>query len=144
RRASRRSTRCSTISSAIRWRRNSLDRRTVFVDRDDTLVVDQVRAVEVAHLKLMPGAREAVASWRDAGWRVVLFTNNAGIGRSLYTEADMVRYHQAIEAALGSRFDAVLFCPHLPDAGCDCRKPRTGLLERFASRDELRSSFVVG
>src|SRR5205814_1083760 len=66
------------------------------------------------------------------------------IGRGLYTEADMTRYHEAIEAALGSRFDAVLFCPHVPEAECDCRKPRAGLLQRFASPDELRASFVAG
>jgi D-glycero-D-manno-heptose 1,7-bisphosphate phosphatase len=116
----------------------------VFVDRDGTLAVDQVRAVDAGRLQLTTGAREAVAAWRAAGWRIVLFTNNAGIARGLYSTEEMLGYHEALEAALGTRFDAVLYCPHLPDAGCACRKPKPGLLVEFAPADELRRAFVVG
>lgn len=121
-------------------------RPTVFVDRDGTLNVDQVHGVDIDRLDMRPGAAQAMRTWRDAGWRIVLVTNQSGIGRGLYTEADMHRFHEALQATLGVAFDAVYFCPHLPDAGCACRKPAPGMLLQ-AQRDhgiDLRASFVVG
>src|SRR5687767_14851933 len=85
---------------------------TVFVDRDGTLNVDQVHGVDVARLELRPGAREAIRLWNDAGWRVVVVTNNSGIGRGKYTEAQMHAFHRALAERLGGRIDAWYFCPH--------------------------------
>ena len=106
-----------------------MSRWTVFVDRDGTLNVDQVHAVDVARLELRPGAREALRLWSGAGWRVVVVTNQSGIARGKYAEADMHAFHRALEERLGGGVDAFYFCPHLPDAGCACRKPRTGMLD---------------
>jgi histidinol-phosphate phosphatase family protein len=141
----------SDESAALRSASSSSPQRpsrrpTVFVDRDGTLNVDQVRGVDVATLRLMPHAAEAMRLWRDAGWRIVVVSNQSGIGRGLYTEADMHAFHRALEARLGVAPDAYDWCPHVPDAGCACRKPGTRMYERTAQRlgIDLRESFVVG
>lgn len=118
---------------------------TVFIDRDGTLVVDQVHGVDVARLELRPGAAEAMRAWRAAGWRVVGVTNNSGLARGKYTEAQMHAFHRAIEERIG-KLDAWYFCPHMPEAGCACRKPLLGMFEQ-AIRDhgiDPRRSFMVG
>ncbi|HEX2022851.1 MAG TPA: HAD family hydrolase [Candidatus Thermoplasmatota archaeon] len=117
----------------------------VFLDRDGTLHVDMVRSVDLARLQLTPGAAEAMRLWREAGWRIVLVTNQSGIGRGLYTVADMERFHEELQARLGARFDAVYFCPHLPEDGCACRKPKPGMLlqaMRERAIDPARAVFV--
>jgi len=121
-------------------------RRAIFVDRDGTLNVDQVRGVDVAKLQLMPHAAEAMRAWRDAGWRIVVVSNQSGLGRGLYTEAQMHAFHRALEARLGVAPDAYDWCPHLPDAGCACRKPGTQMFDRTAARlgVDLHESIVVG
>lgn len=123
-----------------------MTRWTVFVDRDGTLNVDQVHGVDIDRLELRPGAREAMRAWRDRGWRIVMITNQSGIARGKYTEAQMHAFHRALEERLGARFDAIYFCPHMPDAGCACRKPRTGMLDA-AIRDlgiDTSRAFLVG
>ncbi len=134
------------VDSAERARSASQQKPTVFVDRDGTLNVDQVRQVDVAKLVLMPGAAEAIRLWNSAGWRVVVVTNQSGLGRGLYTEADMHAFHRALVERLGGGVEAFYWCPHLPDAGCACRKPGTALFERAAKERgiDLRASFVVG
>lgn len=121
-------------------------RPTVFVDRDGTLNVDQVRRVDIAKLEVMPGAAEALRLWNDAGWRVLVITNQSGLARGFYTEADMHAFHRALLARLGGHVDGFYWCPHMPDAGCACRKPGTALLERAAKEHgvDLRRSFMVG
>lgn len=122
-------------------------RWTVFIDRDGTLVIDQVHNVDVSRLTLRPGAVEAIRLWREAGWRIVGVTNNSGIARGKYTEDEMRAFHRAIEERLGAGpLDGWYFCPHMPEAGCACRKPLTGMFER-AIRElgiDPRRSFMVG
>lgn len=119
---------------------------TVFVDRDGTLNVDQVHGVDIAKLELRPGAQEAIALWNASGWRVIVVTNQSGLARGKYTEAQMHAFHRALEERLGGSVDAFYFCPHLPDAGCACRKPGTALFEA-AIRErgvDPRRAFMVG
>lgn len=129
-----------------RARPSYLGTRTVFLDRDGTVCEDQVHAVDIARLRLMPYAREAVTLWKSVGWSVVLVTNQSAIARGKYDEAAMRRFHDALEDELGVRFDGIYHCPHLPDAGCACRKPKPGMLQRAARERgiDLPSSFVVG
>lgn len=104
----------------------------------------------------MPGAREAVKVLNDAGWWVFIVTNQSGIARGMYTEADMHALHAAMArdlAAIGAHIDAVAFCPHHPAGAvarfaveCDCRKPRPGMILKLL-RDwpvERDSSFLIG
>lgn len=85
----------------------------------------------------LPGALDAVARLNQAGWRVVVASNQPGIGRGLL---DMVSFNainakmmKALSAA-GGRIEAVFFCPHVPEDGCACRKPGAGLFEQVATR----------
>ncbi len=79
----------------------------------------------------VPGALEAVARLNHAGWHAVIATNQAGIGRGMIDMASINAIHAHMNRelmAVGGRVDAVFFCPHTPEAMCDCRKPLPGML----------------
>ena len=85
----------------------------------------------------VPGALEAVARLNHAGWHVVVATNQSGIGRGMIDMAAVNAVHAYINQQLmaqGGRVDAVFFCPHTPEEGCDCRKPRPGLIRDIGQR----------
>ncbi|MBX3637692.1 MAG: D-glycero-beta-D-manno-heptose 1,7-bisphosphate 7-phosphatase [Rubrivivax sp.] len=85
----------------------------------------------------VPGALEAVARLNHAGWHVVVATNQAGIGRGMIDMAAINAVHAHMYQQLmaqGGRIDAVFFCPHTPEEGCDCRKPRPGMMLDIAHR----------
>lgn len=97
----------------------------------------------------MPGVKEAIKLLNDNGFKVIVITNQSGIGRGLMTEADLNEVHSRMLKELSeakARIDAVYYCPHHPANGCNCRKPKTGLLER-AAQDfnlDLSNSWMVG
>ncbi len=85
----------------------------------------------------VPGALEAVAKLNQAGWHTVVATNQSGIGRGLIDMASVnaVHAHMCRQVqACGGRIDAVFFCPHMPEEGCDCRKPLPGMMRDIARR----------
>jgi D-glycero-D-manno-heptose 1,7-bisphosphate phosphatase len=85
----------------------------------------------------IPGALEAVAKLNHAGWHVVVATNQAGIGRGMIdmSAVNAVHLHMMkMLATKGGRLDAVFFCPHTRDDGCDCRKPLPGMMHDIAQR----------
>lgn len=85
----------------------------------------------------IPGALEAVAKLNHAGWHVVIATNQAGIGRGMIdmSAVNAVHLHMMkMLAGKGGRLDAVFFCPHTRDDGCDCRKPLPGMMHDIAQR----------
>jgi D-glycero-D-manno-heptose 1,7-bisphosphate phosphatase len=97
----------------------------------------------------VPGALEAVARLNHAGWHVVVATNQAGIGRGMIDMAAINAVHAHMNQQLmahGARIDAVFFCPHTPEEGCDCRKPRPGMMLDIARRYgvDLRGVPMVG
>lgn len=84
-----------------------------------------------------PGALEAVARLNQAGWRVVVASNQSGLGRGLFDMATLNAVHTRMHkllAAAGARVDAVFVCPHTPEEGCACRKPEPGLLQQIGQR----------
>ncbi len=90
----------------------------------------------------IPGSLEAIAALTRAGFRIVVISNQSGVGRGLYSIEDLEAIDGKMAGAVaraGGAFAGVYYCPHRPDAGCDCRKPAPGLLERAAS--ELGVSF---
>jgi len=85
----------------------------------------------------VPGALEAVSRLNHAGWHVVVATNQAGIGRGMIDMAAVNAVHAHMMRnlqQLGGRIDAVFFCPHTPEDGCDCRKPLPGLMHSIGER----------
>ena len=82
------------------------------------------------------GSLEAITSLYQAGYKIVVVTNQSGVGRKFYTEADLTAIHtkmcQLVKAA-GGEIEHIYYCPHLPDLGCHCRKPKAGMLQQFAA-----------
>lgn len=112
--------------------------KLIVLDRDGTLSPDPedfVRAPE--DWVPLPGALEAVARLNHGGWRVVLASNQSGLGRGLFDMATLNAVHARMHkllAAAGGRIEAVFFCPHAPEDECCCRKPAAGLFLDIARR----------
>ena len=110
-----------------------LDGVTIFVDRDGTLNDDPGYLTHPDGLVLFPGVVDAVARLKRAGSRVVLVTNQSAVGRKFMTVVELSAIHDKLERLLkegGAALDGIFFCHHLPDDGCDCRKPRPGLIHQ--------------
>jgi histidinol-phosphate phosphatase family protein len=111
-------------------------RPTVFLDRDGTLNREVGFVREPGQLEVLPGAATAVRRLHDAGYRLVVVTNQSGIARGLYRQQDLAAIHARLHAELGGLIEAWLHCPHHPDGGhgygrdCTCRKPGAGLLHQ--------------
>jgi len=102
--------------------------RAVFLDRDGTIVEDPGFLHEPEKVTLLPGAAEAIRRLNEAGYRVVIVTNQSGIARRRYTVGDYQAVQQRLGALLnahGARIDGAYFCPHHPllSGPCECRKP---------------------
>jgi D-glycero-D-manno-heptose 1,7-bisphosphate phosphatase len=123
--------------------------KAVFIDRDGTVVPDHGYLADAAGIELLPGAGTALRALARGGFLLVLVTNQSGVARRYFTLQAVAEQHRRLEELLrvfGVVFDGVEVCPHLPDAGCDCRKPRPGMLVRAAARlgIDLSRSFMVG
>ena len=121
-------------------------RKAAFIDRDGTLIEEVNFLSDVADLRVFPFTREAVKLLKEAGFLIIVVTNQSGIGRGIYDDAAMHSIHDAMQAQLDSMIDAFYFCPHLPCDGCDCRKPKLGMIER-AVKDfdiDLAGSWMIG
>ena len=129
---------------------------TVFLDRDGTINEEVNYLHRPEDLHLLPGAAEAIRLWNEAGFRVVVVTNQAGVARGYYSEADVEALHQYMNQVLGEKgahIDGFYYCPHHPEHGigayrvqCHCRKPETGMFEA-ADRDcpvDRKHSYMVG
>ena len=103
----------------------------VLLDRDGTLVVDVPYNGEPDRVQPMPGAREAVERLRRAGVRTAVISNQSGVARGLISEEQVRAVNARVDELLGP-LGPWLVCTHGPDDGCDCRKPRPGLVLRAA------------
>ena len=129
-----------------------MDRHMIlFIDRDGTLIEEphdyQVDAL--GKVRLVPGVMPALARLRDAGFRFVLVSNQDGLGTDSFPTDDFEAPHAFVRglfASQGIDFEQEFICPHFEEDGCDCRKPRTGLLTRFlaATPIDLERSAVIG
>jgi D-glycero-D-manno-heptose 1,7-bisphosphate phosphatase len=125
---------------------NTTKRPAIFLDRDGTLIEEVNFLSEVEHLRVFDFTEHALRRLKDAGFLLVVVTNQSGIGRGHYSESDMHDIHQAIQTRTGSLIDAYYFCPHLPDAGCECRKPGTGMFlqAEIDHAIEIAASWMIG
>jgi histidinol-phosphate phosphatase family protein len=123
----------------------------VFLDRDGTIIRDERYLADPDRVSPIPGASDAIARLRAAGYAIVIVTNQSGVARGLITlpQYDAVRARtDSVFAAAGAPLDATYMCPHHPSltGPCDCRKPGLELYTR-AARDlglDLRRSILVG
>jgi heptosyltransferase-2 len=128
---------------------NLLDGVTVFLDRDGTLNYDPGYLKIAADLKLLAGVGPALARLKGAGAKLVVVTNQSGVGRGIVTLKDLEAIHARLQGLLeqeDAALDAIYFCPHHPDDGCRCRKPNVGMVERAVSelQLDLRRSYLIG
>jgi len=124
--------------------------KLVVLDRDGTINHDSDQYIKSpAEWKPIKGSLEAIARLTQAGWRVVVATNQSGIARGLFDMAALNAIHDVMHRAVhqaGGRIDAIFFCPHAGDSNCDCRKPKPGMLLEIARRMnvELEGVPMVG
>jgi D-glycero-D-manno-heptose 1,7-bisphosphate phosphatase len=112
--------------------------KLIILDRDGVINRDSDQFIKTPdEWRPIPGSLEAIARLNHAGYRVVIATNQSGIGRGLFDMATLNAIHEKMHKALalvGGRIDALFYCPHTADALCECRKPKTGMLKEIALR----------
>lgn len=131
-------------------------RRAVFFDRDGTINVEKDYLNRIEDFEFIPAVPASIRRLKEAGFRVIVVTNQSGVARGYYNEAAIVALHEHIQQLLadyGTRIDAFYHCPHHPTEGvgtyrvdCDCRKGSPGMLLQAAREHDidLSASFMVG
>jgi imidazoleglycerol-phosphate dehydratase/histidinol-phosphatase len=126
-------------------------KKILFIDRDGTLIEEpedqQVDSLD--KIRLVKGVIGALQTLQDVGYRLVMVSNQDGLGTPSFPHVDFAvcqEHMLALFKSQGISFDEVFICPHLPDDGCDCRKPRTGLLTRYLANTAIdtSASAVIG
>ena len=121
----------------------------ILLDRDGTIIAEKNYLSSVEEIELLPGAVEGLRSLQEAGFGLIVVTNQSGIARGKLTLDTLAEIHAELQrqlAAGGARIDAFYHCPHVPEDHCECRKPAP-LLARRAAADfgfDLELSFVIG
>jgi D-glycero-D-manno-heptose 1,7-bisphosphate phosphatase len=112
--------------------------RLIVLDRDGVINHDSDQFIKSPEeWRPIPGSLEAIARLHHASYRVVVATNQSGVGRGLYDMATLNAIHEKMHKAVtmaGGRLDAIFFCPHTADSRCECRKPRAGMLHEVGKR----------
>jgi len=112
--------------------------KLIILDRDGVINQDSDQFIKnPAEWQPIPGSLEAIARLNQSGYRVVVATNQSGVGRGLFDMPTLNAIHDKMHKAcalVGARIDAVFYCPHTADAHCHCRKPKSGMLEEIAAR----------
>lgn len=112
----------------------------VFLDRDGTVIQDRHYLSDPGQISLLPGAAQALGRLVDHGCRLYLVSNQSGIGRGYFDETACMLCQNRLAELLkdhGVRFVDMAYCPHAPEAGCDCRKPSLGMWRHLASSYKL-------
>ena len=138
---------CHAICGIVE--REIFGKKAVFVDRDDTLVFDGPYCDDPDKLRMIPGVPEAVSKLNNAGYLVIVVTNQSGISRGLFDVDTLTAIHKRmakmIEAG-GGRLDDIFYCPHCPEEECSCRKPETAMgVEAILKHNiDPSASFMIG
>jgi D-glycero-D-manno-heptose 1,7-bisphosphate phosphatase len=119
------------------------------MDRDGTVSEEIGYMYHSGLYKPFPWTGPAIRKINESGMKSVLITNQSGVERGYFSEALVHEVHDILNAELahhGAKLDAIYFCPHQPDTGCDCRKPRPGMLLRAQQElaIDLSQSYVIG
>jgi D-glycero-D-manno-heptose 1,7-bisphosphate phosphatase len=112
--------------------------KLIILDRDGVINFDSEQFIKSPdEWRPIPGSLEAIARLNQWGWRVVVASNQSGVGRGLFGMDTLNAINDKMVKSLaqvGGRLDAIFFCPHAADSPCDCRKPKPGLLQQIAER----------
>lgn len=112
--------------------------KLIILDRDGVINVDSAQFIKSPEeWKPIPGSLEAIGRLAEAGYRVVVATNQSGVGRGLFDMDTLNAIHEKMikaVAAVGGRIDAIFFCPHAADSTCECRKPQPGMFRQIGER----------
>ncbi len=126
-----------------------MKRPVVFLDRDGTINEEVGYLNHLSRFRLLPRAAEGIRLLKEAGFAVVVITNQSGIARGFFPKTLVEEVHALMQELLareGAILDGIYYCPHHPEEGCYCRKPRPGLVERAAQELglDLSRAYVVG
>ena len=112
--------------------------KLIILDRDGVINADSEQFIKSPdEWKPIPGSLEAIARLNQWGWRVVVASNQSGVGRGLFGMDTLNAINDKMVRSLaqvGGRLDAIFFCPHAADSTCECRKPKSGLFQQIAER----------
>ena len=124
-------------------------RAAVFLDKDGTLIENVPYNVDPAHIRLTPGAGEGLRRMQQAGYKLLVISNQSGVARGYFPEEALRGVEERLREML-REFDVSLaafyWCPHAPQDACACRKPEPGLIVRAAKEHDVdpRQSWIVG
>jgi D-glycero-D-manno-heptose 1,7-bisphosphate phosphatase len=128
---------------------DSHERRFIVLDRDGTIIEEREYLSQPEQVTLIPGAGAALRELQQMGFGLLVITNQSGVGRGFFEQADLERVHECLRELLeveGVHLDGIYVCPHKPDDDCACRKPKQGLIEK-AAKDlglKVQNSIVIG
>lgn len=130
------------------WQREATV-RAAFLDRDGTIIAEKNYLHEPEKVELLPGVVEGLRLLQQNGFKLIVATNQAGIGRGYYSLDAMHAVNKRLKDLLqaeGVSLDAIYHCPHSPEEGCSCRKPKLGMIRQasFEYGISLRDSFMLG
>lgn len=123
--------------------------RYILLDRDGTIIVERHYLSDPAGVELLPGTGEGMRRMAQLGYRFIVVTNQSGLARGYFDEPTLEAIHDRLRELLAAEdvtLDAVYYCPHLDDHGCDCRKPLAGMAKRAAADFDidLSQTIVIG
>jgi D,D-heptose 1,7-bisphosphate phosphatase len=126
-----------------------MNHKAVFIDRDGTINVDVHYLDNPDNFRMYPGVGEGVKELQDNEFKIIVITNQSGIGRGYFTEKQLFRIHERMKQEFqkfGVSLDGIYYCPHHPEDHCNCRKPKTGLFEKAipAHSIDVKKSYMIG
>ncbi len=122
---------------------------TIFLDRDGTIIEEKDFIKTPDEIEFLPGSIEAIKILKELGYKIIVISNQSGIGRGILTEEMVNRVNKSFLGRLkkeNAEIDALYFCPHSPEENCDCRKPRIGLIMKAVEEQklDLKETVVIG
>ncbi|WP_367239113.1 D-glycero-alpha-D-manno-heptose-1,7-bisphosphate 7-phosphatase [Desulfovibrio sp. UCD-KL4C] len=121
----------------------------ILLDRDGTIIADKHYLSDPAGVEILPNAEQGLKQMQDAGFGLIVVTNQSGIGRGYYSTHDMEAVNSRMEellAPIGIKLSAIYHCPHTPEQNCNCRKPAPEMFDKAIKEFKLdpKNCYVIG